>query len=63
MKILFGGLFLETAGLIWDAYRHLSGLAGSEGLIAPSHAVIFIGFGVSFLGALLVYRKLHGQGR
>ncbi len=59
MKTLFGGLFLETAGLVWDAYRHLSGFAKGEGLIAPSHMVIFIGFAISFLGAVLVYNKFR----
>ena len=33
MKTLFGGLFLETAGLIWDTFRHLGGSAGVEGLV------------------------------
>ncbi|MEK7637888.1 MAG: hypothetical protein AAB375_00465 [Patescibacteria group bacterium] len=57
MKILFTGLFLETAGLVWDFIMHFSGAAEGEGFIEPAHLVIFIGFVVSFAGAVLVYKK------
>ena len=61
MKVLFAGLYLETAGLVWDMYMHFSGGAEGEGLIAPAHAVIFIGFVISFVGAVMAYRRLRGQ--
>lgn len=57
MKVLFGGLFLETAGLVWDLIMHFSGEAAGEGLIEPAHLVIFAGFVISFVGAVLVYKK------
>ena len=56
LKTLFGGLVLETAGLVWDVTKHLGGRAEGEGLIEPSHLVIFAGFVLSFIGAVLVYR-------
>ena len=62
MKVLFGGLFLETAGLVWDVFMHLSGAAEGEGIIEPAHLVIFIGFALSFVGAVLVYRKWKQMG-
>jgi hypothetical protein len=59
MKLLFTGLYLETAGLVWDMYMHFSGAAGGEGLIEPAHAVIFIGFLLSFVGAVIVYMRVR----
>ena len=59
MKTLFAGLYLETVGLIWDFVIHLSGSGEGEGLFEPAHVVIFAGFALSFVGAVLVYRNLH----
>ena len=38
---------------------HFSGAAEGEGLIEPAHLVIFIGFALSFAGAVMVYKKLR----
>ena len=56
MKTLFAGLFLETAGLVWDVAMHFGGAAEGEGIIEPAHLVIFVGFVLTFIGAVLVYR-------
>lgn len=59
MKTLILGLAMETAGLVWDLTMHSSGAAAGEGLIEPSHLLIFAGFVVSVFGAVLVYRAFR----
>jgi hypothetical protein len=73
LRVLFGGLFLETAGLAWDIVLHLRGatetarlvtstsalvVTGEELLTFP-HMTIFLGFVISFVGAVMVYRNLR----
>lgn len=73
LRVLFGGLLLETAGLAWDIVLHLKKateitrivqstsvlVVTGEELFTLPHSTIFFGFLISFVGAVLVYKKLH----
>lgn len=57
IKISLIGLVVETVGLILDVGHHLNiGIETPEELISPWHLTIGIGFFITAIGILMVYR-------
>ncbi|GEM_PF-6866689 len=60
--VIFCGLIVAFVGLVWDvAYHYTSGVKEgiSEFFTVPAHDVAMVGFLVSWIGALMLYRALR----
>lgn len=60
-RVLFGaGMLVTLAGALWDAWRHLNGLATSESLwnpfLNPAHGMVYGGAGLMALSLVLLWR-------
>ncbi len=60
IKISLWGLGIETFGLVLDIMHHLHiGIETPEGLLTYQHTIIFIGFLITAIGVLKIWKTLR----